>query len=45
VGKEMRLQPEYTDGKKLRRFFDVPNILPVRPKEGVDMEFFNELDW
>jgi len=46
-GKELRLEPEYTDKaqKKLRNWFDMPNVLPVKMKEGADQAFFNELDW
>jgi len=39
------LKPEYySRKKKLREFWDLPNISAVKRKEGTD-EFFNSLDW
>ena len=47
MGKELRLKPEYTNSKKnkMRAFWDVPNLLPFKLKEGGDQAFFNDLDW
>ena len=41
----MRMDPEYDAKKNLIKYWDCPNVLPIKMKSETDQEYFKNVDW